>query len=49
MPLVLGLIPFSISISDSTYAPTRAVETHFKKPRCLGFFKKPKKPEKLGF
>ena len=28
---------------------TRAVETHFKKPRFLGFLKKPKKPEKLGF
>ena len=28
---------------------SRAVETHFKKPRCFRFFKKPNKPEKLGF
>ena len=27
----------------------RAVETHFKNLGFLGFFKKPKKPEKLGF
>jgi len=28
---------------------TGSVETHFKKPRFLRFFKKPKKPKKLGF
>jgi len=27
---------------------SRAVETHFKKPRFLGFLRKPKNPEKLG-
>ena len=27
----------------------RAAETHFKNLGFLGFFKKPKKPEKLGF
>jgi len=26
-----------------------AVETHFKKPKFLGFLKKTKKPKKLGF
>ena len=50
---ILFLVFLRFLLDDFSFSPislySRAVETHLKKSRIFRFFKKPKKPEKLGF